>query len=181
MIEARSYQVEAVASIWEYFLKNKGNPVVAMPTGTGKSIVIAMFLKSVYDSYPGQRIMILTHVKELIVQNYEKLKSLWPFAPAGVYSAGLNKRDMFSPITFGGIGSVAKKAPLFGRVDLVLIDEAHLVSPNQATMYQKFIDDLKKKNPSLKVIGLTAPPWTVPYTQLTPTTKQQLQNPQEEA
>lgn len=159
MIEARSYQIEAVQSIYNYFASNTGNPVIAMPTGTGKSVVIAMFLKSVYEQYANQKILVLTHVKELIDQNHKKLKSLWKYAPSGVYSAGLGKKDSNAMITFAGIGSVAKKAALFGKVDLIIIDEAHLVSPNESSMYQRFLGDLKTKNPYLKVIGLTATPW----------------------
>lgn len=155
----RSYQVEAVQSIYTYFQNNKGNPVLALPTGTGKSVVIAMFLEGMYAAYPNQRIMVLTHVKELIQQNHEKLMTLWPAAPAGIYSAGLNRKDVGRKITFGGIGSVAKKADLFGHIDLVIIDEAHLVSPNEETLYQLFLSGLAKKNPHLKVIGLTATPW----------------------
>ena len=138
MIQARSYQTEAVSSIYSYFSTKKGNPVVAMPTGTGKSVVIAMFLESVFRQYPSQRIMILTHVKELIQQNYEKLITLWPFAPAGIYSSGLSRKDVNAPITFAGIASVAKKWALFGHIDLVLIDEAHLVNPKEITMYKAF-------------------------------------------
>lgn len=167
MIQARSYQVEAVSAIYTYFGNNTGNPVVAMPTGTGKSVVIAMFLESVFKYYPNQRVMILTHVKELIQQNYEKLMGLWAFAPAGVYSAGLNRRDVHSPITFAGIGSVAKKWAMFGHVDLVMIDEAHLVSPSEATMYQTFLSGLMSINPNLKVIGLTATPWRLGHGKLT--------------
>lgn len=167
MIQARSYQVEAVSSIYSYFENNKGNPVIAMPTGTGKSVVIAMFLESVFKYYPRQRVMILTHVKELIQQNYEKLLNLWPFAPAGVYSAGLNRRDVNTPIIFAGIGSVAKKGSIFGHVDLVIIDEAHLVSPSETTMYQTFLAGLININPNLKVIGLTATPWRLGHGKLT--------------
>lgn len=159
MIQARSYQIEAVSAIYQYFQASQGNPVIAMPTGTGKSVVIALFLESIYKQYPNQRILILTHVKELIVQNYQKLKSLWLSAPAGIYSSGLNKRELHDPITFAGIASVAKKPELFGHVDLVIIDEAHLVSTNETTMYQKFINALKLKNPYLKIVGLTATPW----------------------
>ena len=112
MIQPRQYQVEAVNSIYQYFQHNRGNPLIAMPTGTGKSIVIAMFLQSVFNQYPKQRVMILTHVKELIEQNVDKLITLWPFAPAGVYSAGLRRRDTFAPITFGGIASVRKHSAL---------------------------------------------------------------------
>lgn len=167
MIRDRPYQVEAVGSIWDYFMKNAGNPVIAMPTGTGKSIIIARFLQSVYAHYPHQRVMILTHVKELIQQNYEKLMMVWPFAPAGIYSAGLGKKVHNRPITFAGIASVAKQASLFGKVDLVLIDEAHLVSPAEATMYQSFIGALRAMNPMLKVIGLTATPWRLGHGHIT--------------
>lgn len=160
MIQGRDYQCEAVSSLYGYFqAKPTGNPVIAMPTGTGKSVVIALFLHSVFYYYPRQRVMVLTHVKELIKQNFDKLLDAWPTAPAGVYSAGLKRRDTFQKIIFAGIASVAKRADEFGHVDLVLIDEAHLVGPGEATMYQKFLEALSKVNPALRIIGLTATPW----------------------
>lgn len=159
MLQPRSYQVEAVSSLYQYFSTQSGNPVLALPTGTGKSVIIAMFLQSIYYQFPNQRVMVLTHVKELIQQNYEKMMSLWPAAPAGVYSAGLKRRDLHRKITFAGIGSVAKKAAQFHHIDIVIIDEAHLVSPNDETMYQAFLNALREVNPYLKVVGLTATPW----------------------
>lgn len=159
MILDRQYQTEAVTSIWTYFATRSGNPVVAMPTGTGKSVVIARFLQSVFYAYPNQKVLMLTHVKELIKQNYQKLIDLWNFAPVGIYSAGLNERDHTKAITFAGIASVAKQWAIFGKVDLIIIDEAHLLSPNDTTMYKTFIAGLKSINPMLKVIGFTATPW----------------------
>ena len=126
---------------------------------TGKSIVIARFLQRVFHHYPNQRIMVLTHVKELIQQNHSKLMAVWPNAPAGIHSAGLGKRDTIHQILFGGIASVNKKWKEFGFINLILIDEAHLVSPNEETMYRGFIEALKTVNPHLKVIGFTATPW----------------------
>lgn len=155
----RDYQTEAIQSIFTYFATHSGNPVIAKPTGTGKSIVIAGFLEIVYQHYPNQKVLVLTHVKELIEQNYDKLLRLWPQAPAGIYSAGLNRRDIMHSIIFGGVASVIGKHELFGHVDLVIVDEAHLVSPDKKTMYRKFITELSKVNPALKVIGLTATPW----------------------
>lgn len=156
----RDYQAEARNSIFQFFEReSEGNPLVAMPTGTGKSIVIADFLEHVFKWYGNQKILVLTHVKELIEQNYDKLIALWPEAPAGIYSAGLNKRDVHNRIIFAGIGSVVKRAVEFGHVDLIMIDEAHLVSPNQNTMYQKFISALFEINPLIRIIGLTATPW----------------------
>ena len=159
-ITPRDYQQYAVNSIWDYFEKGgKGNPLVGMPTGTGKSVVIAAFLQSIYAQYPMQRVMVLTHVKELIEQNYLKLINMWPTAPAGIYSAGLKRRDVDQSIIFAGIGSVAKRPEDFANTNLIIIDEAHLVSPNDGTMYRKFIAALKEHNPKLKVIGFTATMW----------------------
>jgi len=160
VFQDRPYQTEAVDCIWNYFRTHPvGNPLVAMPTGTGKSVVIARFLQSVMMQFGNQRILVLTHVKELIQQNYEKLMSLWEFAPAGIYSAGLGQRNLSQPITFAGIASVARKWATFGHIDLVLIDEAHLMSPNDQTMYRTFLTGLQSINPHIRVIGLTATPW----------------------
>jgi DNA repair protein RadD len=112
--------------------------------------------------------MKLTHRKELISQNLDKLMAVWPTAPAGVYSAGLGRKDASYPIIFGGVGTVARGAPeLFGRIDLLLIDECHLVSPNESTMYQKVIAGLKEINPYLKVIGFTATHYRLGHGMLT--------------
>ncbi len=168
LITPRDYQRAASNSLFDFFATNKeGNPLVAMPTGTGKSVVIGDFLDMVFSRYNNQRIMVLTHVKELIEQNYKKLLDMWPSAPCGIYSAGLKRRDTLLPIIFAGIGSVAKRAIEFGRIDLIIIDEAHLVSPAETTMYQKFIAELSKINPHLRVIGLTATPWRLGHGKLT--------------
>lgn len=168
MFTNRWYQDEAEYSLFEYFNQGKtGNPVLALPTGTGKSIVIANFLKRVFHLWPNQRVLMLTHVKELIKQNADKLLSVWPTAPLGIYSAGLRSRDLASAIVFGGIQSVYKaierhveaNEPHFGHRDLVIIDECHLLGPSEDSMYGKAIAELKRINPYLKVIGLTATPY----------------------
>lgn len=160
LLTPRDYQIEAADSPFQYFGSGKtGNPVIAMPTGTGKSVVIAMFMEKVFRHFPNQKILVLTHVKELIQQNYMKLLALWPGAPVGINSAGLGKRDFHDRIIFAGIMSVAKYAAQFGHVDLVLVDECDLVSPNDETAYQQFFKALRAINPYVKIIGFTATPW----------------------
>ena len=154
--EERWFQTEAEQSIFDYFEHKSGNPVVAMPTGTGKSVVIAKFLRRVFQYWPTQRVMMLTHVKELIKQNANKVRQIWPTAPLGIYSAGLNQKDLCLPITFGGVASVKNVVRQFGHIDLLLIDECHLLSPEDDTMYQVIIAELLAINPWLKVIGFTA-------------------------
>jgi len=158
--QLRDYQTQAVASLWEYFKTHQeGNPVIAIPTGGGKSLIIAEFLKSAFQAYARQKVLIVSHVKELVSQDYLELLEQWPTAPAGVYSAGLNRKDTIQNIIFCGIASINKNIAAFGRVDLMLIDECHLLSQNDESMYLKVIAVLKAANPYLKVVGFTATPW----------------------
>ena len=158
MKDLRPYQRDAVDSIWNYFNSKNGNPVIAAPTGSGKSLIIAFFVKEVIEKYPNQRIMIVTHVKELVSQNCEELLGIFPDSNAGIFSAGLNRKEI-SQITFATIGSVVKVPEKFGCVNYLLIDEVHMADTTRETMYKKFIDGLKVANPNLKVIGLSATPY----------------------
>lgn len=126
---------------------------------TGKSLVIAKFCENALTSWPTTKILILTHVQELIQQNYQELIDLWPSAPAGINSAGVGRREYRAPIIFAGIQSVHKYATKFGPVDIVMIDEAHLIPRDSDTMYRRFLNDLKVINPHVKIVGLTATPY----------------------
>ena len=155
----RYYQEEAVAALLTFREQHPGgNPIVALPTGAGKSLVIASFFANVFAYFADTRALMLTHVKTLIEQNHAALLRAWPWAPVGIYSAGLNKREAARPITFAGIQSVYQKADLFGHIDVVAIDECHLVSPKAHTMYASFLRALRLINPALMVLGFTATP-----------------------
>jgi len=158
-MELRPYQREAIDSIYSYFQEAHGNPLIVMPTGTGKSMVIAGFLREALTTWPDTRVIVLTHVRELIQQNFNAMLRAWPEAPAGIYSAGLGRRDIDAQIVFGGIQSIYKRAYDVQRCDLVLIDEAHLLGKGDTGMYRTFLRALKSMNPMLKVIGLTATPY----------------------
>jgi len=158
-VALRWYQDEAIESIYDYFSNNSGNPVIAMPTGTGKSHIISGFHQRAFSAYPYQRWLNLVHVKELVAQNAKKLVNSWPTAPIGINSAGLRQRDTQQAIIYAGIGSVYRKPEALGHRDIVLIDECHLVSPKAETMYASTIAALREINPALKVVGLTATPY----------------------
>lgn len=134
----RTYQRQAVDSIFNYFEQSEkpGNPLVVLPTASGKSLVMATFIYEVLEAWPNSRILMLTHVKELIQQNEAELLGLWPDAPVGVYSAGLGRRespDMFQKITIAGIQSVYNKSAEMGAFDLILVDECFTAETMIAT------------------------------------------------
>ena len=150
------YQRLAVDSINEYFLRTGGNPLVEIPTGGGKSLILGTFIKEALDTYPGTRIVCLAHVPELLSQNYSELIGFWPDAPAGIYSAKLGKRHIQAQVLYAGIQSIHRKAYNLQRVDIVIVDEAHLIPRSSNTMYRRFLAELQQINPNLKVIGLSA-------------------------
>jgi DNA repair protein RadD len=160
MTTLRDYQQRALDQLYTWFeAGNHGNPCVVMPTGAGKSHLVAALCKDALQNWPETRILMLTHVKELIEQNAEKMRQHWPDAPLGIYSAGIGRRDLGESITFAGIQSVREKAQTLGHHDLVIIDECHLVSHKNEGGYRKLLDDLKSINPALRVVGLTATPY----------------------
>jgi DNA repair protein RadD len=159
MLILRPYQQEAIDAIYAYFEDHKGNPLIVIPTAGGKALVLAAFSEGVLKTWPDQRILAVTHVRELIAQNHAEMIGLWPEAPAGIYSAGLGRREADARILFAGIQSVHRKAAEIGHCDLVLIDEAHLIPTASATMYRRFLYELTAINPKLKVIGFTATPY----------------------
>lgn len=161
MITLRPYQNEAINSLFTFFethggTEEKTNPLIAMPTGSGKSLVIGGFAQRALTQFPKTRILMLTHVRELIEQNANAILTTWPNAPLGIYSAGLKQRDKAQSIIYGGIASVYKKLELFGWRDLLLIDEAHLLSPKDGAMYSIVIKHFRKLNPYFRICGFTA-------------------------
>lgn len=160
MSTLRPYQSRALDQLYAWFEQHpEGNPCIVAPTGSGKSHMIAAFCKNALQEFPETKILMLTHVKELIQQNAGKMREHWPDAPLGIFSASMGKKDLGKEITFAGIQSIRKRAEQLGHVDIILIDECHLVSHNDEGSYRKLITDLTIINPHLRVIGLTATPF----------------------
>ncbi len=159
MIKLRWYQEKSAPLIFDYWRQNPDkHPVIAVPTGGGKSIMIADLIHKAVDKWDID-VLVLSHRKEILDQNAKALESyldqLGCDIDVGIYSAGLGQRNV-GKVTIAGIQSVHKKAALFKNVKLVIIDEAHLIPArkNNETMYVKFINEL-----GAKCVGFTATPY----------------------
>ena len=154
-MELRPYQENAVAATFAYWGKKPGAPCLEMPTGAGKSIVLAEIIRRAISLKPDLQVIVATHVGELVAQNHAELLGIWPEADAGICSAKFGRKEI-KQITFGTIQTLHRMdlAP-----DLVIIDEAHLVSNNKSTMYRRFLDECLARNPALKIVGLSATPY----------------------
>jgi DNA repair protein RadD len=153
MYKLRDYQLEAVNNTVKYFQRKRQPAVIVLPTGAGKSLVIAELAKIARG-----RVLVLAHVKELVEQNYEKYKSYG--LSAGIFSASLGKKDWDEKAIFGSVQSVAR-APddFFNNFSLLVIDECHRVADESETQYQAVVKKLLDRNPELCILGLTATPY----------------------
>ncbi len=154
----RDYQKKAIKDTYEWLGEHEGNPCIVAPTGSGKAHIIAGFCKDILKRKPEAKILVLSHVKELLVQDAEKVHQAWPQAPLGIFSAGLRTKET-APITVAGIQSIWRKAEELGTVDIVIVDEAHMIQNEDEGMYRKLLSVLKKKNTGMRMIGLTATPY----------------------
>lgn len=148
----RNYQRDAVRATIEHFRKSDESAVIVLPTGAGKSLVIAELAR-----LAKRKILVLAHVKELVEQNHEKYESYG--LKASIYSAGLKQKNTDQQVTFASIQSVSRNLDAFSEsYSLVIIDECHRVSGDDS-QYQQLIRKLKEHNSGLKVLGLTATPY----------------------
>ncbi len=150
----RPYQREAVRRVVEHFRTGSEPAVVVLPTGSGKSLVIAELARLARG-----RVLVLAHVRELVEQNHAKYQAYG--LAADIFSAGLGRKESGRQVVFGSVQSVVRRLESFddGDFTLLVIDECHRVSPDEDASYRKVIDRLRAANPRLKVLGLTATPY----------------------
>lgn len=166
MITLRDYQADAVQSVLAEFSRVDATLLVA-PVGAGKTIMQAAIIQDTIKQAPRARFLCAVHTRELVMQNMQAMVRAWPAAPVGINSASLGQRATHSQILFCSIQSVYKKARQIGWVDCMIIDEAHLISRNGATMYQRLINELRAINPDMRVLGMSGTPYRMDSGSLT--------------
>jgi DNA repair protein RadD len=153
----RPYQIETVTSLWDFWRAGGGNPVIDLATGLGKSFLIAELGRR-FCKYQ-RRIVILSHVREIIEQDASAILALWPEAPIGINCAALGARCVDAPIVIGSVQSIYHDPEALGPRDLLIVDEAHLIPRRDNAMYAATIAGLRGLKSNMRVCGLTATPY----------------------
>ncbi|WP_251977661.1 DEAD/DEAH box helicase [Salinicola avicenniae] len=182
--QLRPYQTQAVDNVITHFRGSDEPAVVVLPTGSGKSLVIAELARRARG-----RVLVLAHVRELVEQNHAKYLAYG--LEADIFSAGLGRKESTRQVVFGSVQSVVNGLDAFASGDftLLVIDECHRVSLSRETLsmssqaastqgaskqgaskqgaagtraastYEIVIARLQQARPNLKVLGLTATPY----------------------
>lgn len=162
-MKLRDYQQEAVDAVFAYLDRapstpdKPASPLVVMPTGSGKSPTLGEIVRLLVEC--GARVVIATHRSELIRQDAKAVRAVYPTCDLGIVSAGLGRKEYGHAITVGGVQTMANKVGKLGRVDFMIVDEAHLISTKTSTQYHAMIAALRSVNPDMRLIGLTATPY----------------------
>ncbi|MEF1329375.1 DEAD/DEAH box helicase [Vibrio sp. M260121] len=153
MYTLRPYQADSVKAVIHYFRKHTTPAVIVLPTGAGKSLVIAELARLAKG-----RVLVLAHVKELVEQNHAKYEGYG--LKGSIFSAGLGRKETDQQVVFASVQSVVRNLDSFkNQFSLLVIDECHRVPDEKTSSYQKVITHLRELNPGIKVLGLTATPY----------------------
>ena len=160
----RPYQQAAIDDLYQWWMDHPGveeSPILVMPTGSGKSVVIAELTRLLWEYWPEDhpRTLIIVPSKELAEQNSDKLARLLPdHLHLGYYSASVGQKNPDADVIVATIGSIAKKAHVLGNIKMVIIDEFHLLNTNGMGQYRKLLNELATYC-KFRTIGLTATPF----------------------
>jgi len=152
MLAARPYQIEANAALREGWLDPEvRNQLVAMATGTGKTVVFSELAKD--EVTRGGRVLILAHTDELIDQALDK------FHQTTGMKAGREKAESyasrFEQVVVGSVQSMQGTLRLASwpkdYFSIVVVDEAHhVLADGYQRVLQHFISG------GARVVGVTA-------------------------
>jgi len=150
----RAYQQEAHDKAISFVKGSTDSCVIEAPTGSGKSHVIAAIAHTLFNLSKGKKILCLAPSSELVIQNRKKY--LLTGNSASLFSSSAGKISLRHPIVFGTPKTVLNRIDKFGDdFCAVVIDEAHGLTQT----IKEIIEELKKNNENLRVIGLSATPY----------------------
>jgi len=144
----RNYQKKAAAKGVVFFKDddNQKNQLMVLPTAAGKSLILSAISQQLNEP-----LLIFQPTKEILEQNYDKLKS-YNVKDVSVYSASFNSKEI-NKITLATIGSVKTNPQLFKIFKNIIVDECDVCN-SKSGMYKEFFEIVTGK-----ILGLTATPY----------------------
>lgn len=149
----RPDQIEAHDAIISALDAGIARPLAEEPMAWGKSVLLAMLCRTLSDR--DMRVLCLAHRRELLEQNSGVLQRLDPTLDVGLCAANLNSDNTSARIVVGSTPTIYRRLPRIGRVDVMLLDEAHLLGPGSSTMLAR----IRKALGDPPLIGVTATPY----------------------
>ena len=142
----RPYQHQAISELRASYREGARAPLLVLPTGGGKTIVMAEILRSLADR--GRNGLVLVHRRELIAQTSHKLDLTG--VAHGIIAAGYQPTN--ATIQVASVQTLARRiAQLTWAPDLIVVDEAHhAVAGTWAAALQRWPDAYR--------LGVTATP-----------------------
>ena len=133
-------------------LHKNDNTLCVAPTGAGKTVMLSAITAD-FLKHPNRKACILAHRDELTAQNQDKFQRVNPHLSTSIYDA--SEKSWSGAATFAMVQTLSRDPNLetMPALDLLVIDEAHHA---RADSYMKVIEGAKKRNPLLKILGMTA-------------------------
>lgn len=158
-LQPRPYQEEGLQALHRHLIEKTSNPCLVIPTGGGKSPMMAWAIQRFQKMAPWFRGCILAHRKELIEQNRDELQAICPDLKIGIFAASMKRKDYESEILIASIDSIYQRSGEFRPWDALFIDEAHRIPFSGEGKYRTFIRGSQRFNSRMRTIGWTATPF----------------------
>jgi superfamily II DNA or RNA helicase len=154
MFTLRDYQQDLIEEVFTAWAGGIKKLLLQLSTGGGKTIIFvaiaqraaAKLIASKFIAR-SERVLVVAHREELILQAAEKLAAVTGIEP-GIIKAGYKSTESF--IQVGSIQTLARRKS-YPEAQLVIVDEAHHAS---AASYRKLLNAY----PEALVLGVTATP-----------------------
>ncbi|HBJ84596.1 MAG TPA: DNA helicase [Verrucomicrobiales bacterium] len=157
----RPYQLEASDAAVEFLTKRQGKPLIVAPVGAGKSLLMAELMRRAVELYAPMRFLSLAHTSELLTQNAAELALHAPHIGFSFYADKLKQKNLTGQCIFASIQSIYRQAWRVPKIDVAIIDEAHLTGKKDTKMYRGLLDVLWQGNPDMRLIGYTGTPFNL--------------------
>ena len=166
-MELRPHQITALNNLWTA-LQCEASVLCEAPCSFGKTIVIVKLISRLLDEHPTFRILVLVDREILVTQLWDKLLLLAPdlTLEIGIVCASVvATKDPHKRLTIASRQSLVKLLNKFEPVQLIVVDECHLVSvpregePAPADQFGVIIETLRGYNPNTRLLGVTATPY----------------------